>query len=100
MGHEVRTAHDGLEAFHITEQFRPEVLLLDIGLPLADGYQAARMIRGQPWGKDMMLIAVTGWGQEADQRRTAEAGFNHHLVKPVDPAVLTQLLASLQQQRH
>ena len=99
MGHEIRTAHDGLDAVRIAEQFRPEVLLLDIGLPLADGYQAAKMIREQSWGKDMLLIAVTGWGQEADKRRTLEAGFNHHLVKPVDPATLTRLLASLQPRR-
>ena len=100
MGHEIRTAHDGLEAVHVAEQFRPDVVLLDIGLPLADGYRAAEMIRGQPWGKEMVLIAVTGWGQEADKRRTAAAGFNHHLVKPVDPAALTQLLAAVQPRRH
>lgn len=100
MGHEIRAAHDGLEAVHVAERFRPDVVLLDIGLPLADGYRTAEMIRGQPWGKEMVLIAVTGWGREADMRRTAAAGFNHHLVKPVDPAALTQLLAAVQPRRH
>jgi signal transduction histidine kinase/DNA-binding response OmpR family regulator len=95
MGHEVRTAHDGLEAVGVAEAFRPDVVLLDIGLPKMNGYDVARKVRQQPWGQGMVLIALTGWGQEADRRRAREAGFDHHLVKPVDPATLTQLLRSL-----
>jgi CheY-like chemotaxis protein len=95
MGHEIRTAHDGLEAVGVAEAFRPEVVLLDIGLPKLNGYEVARQIRHAPWGQDMVLIALTGWGQEADRQRARDAGFNHHLVKPVDSSALTQLLASL-----
>jgi CheY-like chemotaxis protein len=95
-GHEIRTAHDGLEAMRMAEEFRPEVTVLDIGLPKMDGYEAAGLIRRQPWGEDMVLIAATGWGQETDRHRSREAGFDHHLVKPVDPAALIHLLASLE----
>ena len=75
--------------------FNPDMVLLDIGLPKLNGYEAARRIREQPWGKDMVLVAVTGWGQEEDRRRSQEAGFNAHMVKPLDPAALHQLLAAL-----
>lgn len=64
-------------------------------MPKMNGYEAARSIRQQPWGKDMVLVALTGWGQQEDRRRTAEAGFDHHLVKPVEPAALEELLAEL-----
>jgi CheY-like chemotaxis protein len=74
----------------------PDVVLLDIGLLRLDGYQACRRIREQPWGRAMVLIAVTGWGQEEDRQRSHEAGFDHHLVKPVDPHALMKLLAGLQ----
>ncbi len=94
-GHEVHMAYDGEEAIAAAERFQPEVVLLDIGMPKLDGYEACRHIRQQPWGKEMFLIALTGWGQDDDRRRTEEAGFDHHLVKPADPAVLLQLLASL-----
>ena len=67
--------------------------MLDIGMPKLNGYDACRSIREQPWGKEMFLIALTGWGQEEDRRRTEEAGFDHHIVKPVDPAVLMQMLS-------
>ncbi len=73
--------------------FRPDVVLLDIGLPKLNGYEAARKIREQPWGKNMLLVALTGWGQEEDRRRTQQAGFNAHLVKPVDLDALQALLA-------
>jgi len=95
MGNEVRTAHDGLEAVQAAEVFRPDVVLLDIGLPKLNGYEAARRIRGQSWGRAMVLIAVTGWGQEEDKRRSKEAGFNFHMVKPVEPAALEKLLGGL-----
>ena len=73
------------------------MLLLDIGLPRLSGYEVARRIRRRRWGKQMVLIATTGWGQEADRQRSEEAGFDHHLVKPIDPAVLMPLLAEVGQ---
>ena len=94
-GHETHTAHDGLEAIEAAEMFRPEVILLDIGLPKLNGFEVARKIREHPWGQTIMLVALTGWGQEEDRRRSQEAGFNHHLTKPVDPLALTKLLARL-----
>jgi CheY-like chemotaxis protein len=94
-GMEARTAYDGLEAVAAAAAFNPDVVLLDIGLPKLNGYEAARRIREQPWGKDMVLVAVTGWGQEEDHRRSQEAGFNFHMVKPVDPVALQQMLAAL-----
>jgi PAS domain S-box-containing protein len=94
-GNEVRTAHDGLQAVEAARTFQPEVVLLDIGLPKLNGYDAARRIRALPGGQSMFLIALTGWGQDEDKRRSAEAGFNLHLVKPMDPAALENLLAGL-----
>jgi CheY-like chemotaxis protein len=96
MGNEVRTAHDGLEAVQAAEAFGPDVVLLDIGLPKLNGYEAARRIREQPRGGDVVLIALTGWGQEEDRRRSKEAGFNFHMVKPLELAALEKLLAGLQ----
>jgi PAS domain S-box-containing protein len=93
LGHDIRTAYDGLEAVRTAEAFRPDVVLLDIGLPKLNGYETARRIRTEPWGSSIALVALTGWGQDQDKRRSAEAGFDHHLTKPVDPAVLRQLLA-------
>jgi PAS domain S-box-containing protein len=93
MGHEVRTAYDGLEAVEAAAAFRPEIVLLDIGLPGMNGYEAARHIREQAWGSGMVLIALTGWGQDEDKRRALEAGFDHHLTKPVGAAALEKLLA-------
>lgn len=98
-GHETRIAHDGLEAVQAAESFGPDVVLLDIGLPKLNGFEAARMIRQQPWGKAMMLVALTGWGQEEDRRKSSEAGFDAHLVKPADPVVLTELLARMRSPR-
>jgi len=83
-GHEVATAHDGLEAVALAERFRPEVVFLDIGLPGISGYEAARRIRALPGGREMRLVALTGWGQQEDRRKSAEAGFDRHLVKPVE----------------
>jgi signal transduction histidine kinase len=94
-GHEIRTAHDGFEALGVADAFRPDVVLLDIGLPKMNGYEVAQRIRQQPWGQGMVLIALTGWGQETDRHRSTAAGFDHHLVKPVDPSALLHLLASL-----
>jgi CheY-like chemotaxis protein len=95
MGHEVRVAYDGLEAVATAAAFRPDLVLLDIGLPKLDGYGACRRIRELAGGSDMILVAVTGWGQEDDRRKTKEAGFDHHVVKPVKPAALEALLQSL-----
>jgi PAS domain S-box-containing protein len=96
MGNDTRTAYDGQQGVDVAGEFRPDVMLLDIGLPKLNGYEACRRIREQPWGKGVVLIAVTGWGQEEDRRRSHEAGFDHHMVKPVDPQDLMKLLAGLQ----
>jgi PAS domain S-box-containing protein len=95
MGNEVQVAHDGLEAVDRAATFKPNVVLLDIGMPKLNGYDAARRIRQLTNGKDMVLVALTGWGQDEDKRRATEAGFDHHLTKPVDPAALEQLLAGV-----
>lgn len=95
LGNEVRTANDGLEAIEIAEGFRPELILLDIGMPGRNGYDVCRHIRLQSWGSQVIIAALTGWGQDEDKRRSQEAGFNHHLVKPVDPGDLEKLLEDL-----
>ncbi len=92
-GHEVHTVHDGQEAVEAAVWFRPDVALLDIGMPKVNGYEAARRIRGRSGGKGLVLVAVTGWGQEEDKRKAAAAGFDHHLTKPVEPRALEQILA-------
>lgn len=92
-GHDVRTAYDGLAAVASAASFEPDLILLDIGLPELDGYEAARRIREQRGGDGLTLVALTGWGQETDRRQSADAGFDHHLVKPIEPAVLDRLLA-------
>ncbi|MEP7245175.1 MAG: response regulator [Gammaproteobacteria bacterium] len=94
-GHEVHTAVDGAEAFAVAESCRPHVVLLDIGMPRLDGYEVARLIRAEPWGKATILIALTGWGQDEDRQRSREVGFDSHLVKPLDPGALSTLLARL-----
>jgi PAS domain S-box-containing protein len=88
-------AHDGAEAVAAIEKYRPEVVLLDIGLPKLDGHEVCRRVRQQPWGKDVVIIALTGWGQDDDRRKSQEAGFDGHLVKPVDYDKLLELLATL-----
>jgi len=94
-GHEVRTAHDGLAAVEAAEAFRPEVILLDIGLPKLNGFEVCRRVREQGHGRDVVIVALTGWGQEEDRRKSREAGFDQHYVKPIDPAVVVRLLAEL-----
>jgi signal transduction histidine kinase/ActR/RegA family two-component response regulator len=94
-GNEVHTAYDGIAALSAVESFRPEVVLLDIGLPELDGYDAARRIREQSNGRNITLIAVTGWGQEKDRNRSYEAGFDAHVTKPVEPGTLEDLLRGL-----
>ncbi len=93
MGHEVRTARDGLDGVSAAADFMPDVILLDIGMPKLNGYDACRRIREQPGGKDAVIVALTGWGQDEDKRRSREAGFDGHLIKPVEPAALEKLLA-------
>ena len=94
-GHETHVAYDGLEAVTTAERIRPDAVLLDIGLPRLDGYEACRRIRAQSWGRDLLLVALTGWGQDEDRQESRDAGFDAHLVKPVDDEVLLKLLASL-----
>jgi signal transduction histidine kinase len=94
-GHEVFTATNGGTALQCAERQRPEVALLDIGMPILDGYEVAKRIRQQPWGQRITLVALTGWGQDSDRRRSREAGFDSHLVKPLDLETLTDLLARL-----
>ncbi len=93
MGHEVRMVHDGEEAVAMAKEWTPGVILLDIGLPKLNGYEACREIRSLPRGDEPIIIACTGWGQEEDRQRSQAAGFNYHMVKPVSPTVLAELLA-------
>lgn len=92
-GHEVRVAHRGHAAISLALSFRPDAAVLDIGMPDLSGYEVAEGLRRLPWGSDLQLIALTGWGQESDRRQALEAGFDHHLIKPVDPQQLASLLA-------
>jgi PAS domain S-box-containing protein len=94
-GNEARTACDGAEAVKAAAEFRPDVILMDVGMPHLDGYEATRRIREQPWGRSMTIIALTGWGQQGDRVQSREAGCDGHLVKPVDLAELEKLLAEL-----
>jgi CheY-like chemotaxis protein len=93
-GNETYIAHDGLAAVEAAGTFRPDVVLLDIGMPRLNGRDAAKRIRDQPWGKNMVLVAITGWGQDEDRRKSKEAGFDIHMVKPVDLGLLMKLLAA------
>jgi CheY-like chemotaxis protein len=94
LGHVVDVVHDGEEAIASAAALRPNVILMDIGLPGLSGYDAARRIRSDCKGSPLVIIALTGWGQEEDRRRSADAGIDHHLVKPLDLAKLRQILAS------
>jgi CheY-like chemotaxis protein len=94
-GHDVHVVFDGEAAVAAAARLRPDVALLDIGMPRGNGYEVARRIREQPWGADIHLVALTGWGQQADKRHAEEAGFDVHLVKPVSPEALERLLASV-----
>jgi signal transduction histidine kinase/ActR/RegA family two-component response regulator len=94
-GNEVQIAEDGVAAVEAAAEFLPDVVLMDIAMPRLDGYQAAKRIRQQPWGKQMILIALTGWGQQQDRRRTQEAGFDAHLTKPVNYEAIVTLLTNL-----
>lgn len=91
-GHDVRMVYNGADALALAEQFRPQIVLLDIGMPRLDGYQAARQIRERAWARSVLLVALTGWGQEADRQQARDAGFDWHLLKPVDPHDLNGLI--------
>jgi CheY-like chemotaxis protein len=95
MGNTVHRASDGLQAVGMAQELRPEVIVLDIGMPRLNGFEACRRIRAQPWSNGVVMIALTGWGQEEDRRRSMDAGFDRHLVKPVDPLMLEKLLSDL-----
>lgn len=92
LGHDVHTAYGGEEALETAERVRPDVVLLDLGMPQPDGYEVCRRLRAMAWGGDVRVIALTGWGQSEDRRRSADAGFNEHLVKPIDTAELERVL--------
>lgn len=93
MGYETRSAYDGQQGFDTAQEFLPDVILLDIGLPVLNGYEVCKQIREQPWGQNITMIALTGWSQEKDRSRAHEAGFDQHLVKPVNAATLAKLLS-------
>jgi CheY-like chemotaxis protein len=93
MGHEVKVAYDGQEAVTVAATFRPDVMILDVGMPKLDGYQVARRVREEPWGRAVLLVAMTGWGRADDRRRAEESGFDRHFTKPADITELQQLLA-------
>ncbi len=94
MGNEVRKAHDGLEAIDVAREFLPDIVLMDLGMPNLNGYEAARRMRQEPWAQQVRFIATTGWGQDEDRRRTADAGFDRHLVKPIEIASLREVLSA------
>ncbi|MGH8313794.1 MAG: ATP-binding protein [Steroidobacterales bacterium] len=94
VGHDVRIAYDGVEAVALADESRPDAIVLDIGMPKMSGYDAARKIRAESWGRDIRIFALSGWGQDADKHRSRESGIDHHLVKPLEPASLLQLLAT------
>jgi CheY-like chemotaxis protein len=98
-GHDAYTGHTGREALELAARHHPHVSLLDIGMPDLNGYEVAAEIRKVPWGKQMLLIAITGWGREEDKKRALSAGFDYHLTKPIDPRKLRALLSSLEPPR-
>jgi CheY-like chemotaxis protein len=92
-GHEVQTAANGSEAVDIAEQFRPEIVLMDLDMPGVDGLEASRRIRARPWGNTVLIAALTGWGREVDRLRAREAGVDLHFLKPVDTESLMAALS-------
>ena len=96
MGNDVRVTHDGAAAVSADAEFRPDVIFLDIGMANLNGFDACRCIRAKPWGKEPVIVALTGWVHDEDKRRSREAGFDHHLVKPIEPAVLERFLADIE----
>lgn len=99
LGHEVRTASDGPRGIQEAQSLRPDLMLLDIGMPGMDGYEVARRMREQEATRDATIVALTGWGKDEDRRNSREAGYEHHLVKPPDLAEVEQLIKRLQNRR-
>ena len=95
LGHDVRTGFDGVEALDMANEFHPDLVLLDLGMPRMDGYEACRRLRAQPWCAQTVVVAVTGWGRDDDRQRTRMAGFDRHLIKPVAPDVITGILKEM-----
>jgi CheY-like chemotaxis protein len=95
MDNEAKTAFDGLEALDVAAAYKPDLILLDIGMPKMNGYETARHIRQQSWAEGITLVALTGWGQDEDRRKSQEAGFDFHMTKPIEPRALEKLLAGL-----
>jgi len=91
-GHDVRTAHDGREAVQVVQEFAPDIVILDLGMPHVDGFEAARRIRSLEQGKHVTMVALSGWGQDTDRARSRAAGFDHHLTKPATVATLEAIL--------
>lgn len=98
-GYDTRTAHDGIKALELGERFRPGTILLDIGMPRMNGYEACRALRARPWGREAIIVAQTGRGQPEDRQRTAHCGFDGHLVKPIEFVTLTEMLTVLEARR-
>ena len=94
-GHDLAVAHSGREALKKGSELRPQVIILDIGMPEMDGYETCRRIRETDWGRSARIVALTGWGQSEDRDRSRQAGFDHHLVKPVDLSTLDEVLATV-----
>ena len=99
IGHEVRTAHDGIEAVAIAEQFRPHAIFMDVGMPRLNGYAATQRIREQEWGREIIIVALTGWGQQSDREQSQAAGCDDHLVKPASAASLQRVLDEAEKAR-
>jgi len=99
-GHEVQTAYDGRSALELAETFKPELMLLDIGLPKLNGYEVARCVRERPWATRLTLVAISGWGEPEDKQRASGAGFAAYLVKPVDPAEVHAVINGLSRAGH
>jgi CheY-like chemotaxis protein len=91
-GHEIRVVHSGRAAISQAQMYRPDIALLDIGMPDLSGYEVAQSLRREPWAAKATFIALTGWGQDSDRQRALDAGFDHHLIKPVDPDKLAELI--------
>jgi CheY-like chemotaxis protein len=94
-GHEAHVAHDGPAAVDAAARLRPDVMLLDIGLPMMDGFEVCRRVRQEPWGQQMAMVALTGFGQDRDRAESASAGFDRHMVKPIDYDALLKTLSTL-----
>ncbi len=96
LGHDTSTAYDGFEGIAMAQAFAPQAILMDIGLPKLNGYEACRRIRALPETQRPVIVAITGWGQEADRQRSQEAGFDHHMVKPIDISPLVEILGAIE----